>query len=248
MHNLARILLLPIAAVQWLALVMAVSGSDQRGRVAGLAPEALFAGGYGMWAVIFAAFLAFAVLANLRSRHVEDRLAAPLALAGSGLVIWMFGIEVFGFVWLNVLLLPILFGSWWAAFRLDVIGGFDGTGRRVLSCLVTGLLAGWLTIMLALSVAGGGRWLLARGASDAVWHSLWLVLVPVIILAWVFASKVSRNGWFFAALAWGLMEIGLNNWYRTELHGLAIAILIVGWIVIGRRIRYGAAGSAGLRE
>ena len=136
---------------------------------------------------------------------------------------------MFSLAWLEMLILiPVLLCAWEAAYRLDVIGGFDGTGRRLLTCVLVGLLAGWLVIMFAVSLPELGRSLLGRGVTDAVWHSLWLALIPIAALAWLFASKVSRNVWFFAALGWGLLGIAANNWLASETHGLAIAAIIVG--------------------
>jgi vacuolar-type H+-ATPase subunit I/STV1 len=59
----------------------------------------------------------------------------------------------------------------------------------------------------------------------------------------VFANFVSRNGWFFVALGWGMLGIVVNNWMRLGTHGLAIAAAIFGAYILLRRIRFGARGS-----
>ena len=87
------------------------------------------------------------------------------------------------------------------------------------------------------------RWLLGRAPSDNVWQSLWLTLIPASVLAYVFANYVSRNGWYFVALAWGLFGIVVNNWTRLGTHALAIAAAIIGLYILLRRIRFGARGS-----
>jgi len=247
MRNMARLALLPVAVLQLALLIIpSPEAGWGGGSVAdiGLPPEQLIEGGLALWAVIFLAFTAFAVIANLKPAHVEDRVAAPLALAGFISAVWLLASPYMDWIWLAPLVwFAAMLCAWEAAYRLDVIGGFDGTGRRLLTCMTVGLLTGWMVVNLALSLPPLGRWMFGLGYSEAVWMSLWVALVPLIGIAWLFASKVSRSLWFFVALGWGLIALALHNWYIVELHGLAIAALIVGWIVIGRRIRYGASGS-----
>ncbi len=247
MSNLARLALMPIAILQIAVLVWPVLTLDEPiSRF--FPPERILPVFLSVWGVIALLYLAFAVVANLKPEHVDDQLAAPLALAGLGCVVWVVTAQVFSAAWLEMLILiPVLLCAWEAAYRLDVIGGFDGTGRRLLTCVLVGLLAGWLVIMFAVSLPELGRSLLGRGVTDAVWYSLWLALIPIAALAWLFASKVSRNIWFFVALGWGLFGIAANNWLASETHGLAIAAIIVAWIMIGRRVRYGASGSSNAR-
>lgn len=249
MSNLARIALIPVAILQFLVPVLPAIGFGEtlgmRAIAQGFPPELPLGVFFSIWGVIFSGYLALAVVANLKPAHVDNRLAGPLVFAGLGNVTWMLSAQLLGLVWLDFLLLiPILLFAWEAAYRLDVIGGFDGTGRRLLACLVVGLLAGWLSVAISISLPDVARWLLGRDVTDMVWHSLWLALVPAGLLAWLFARKVSRSLWYFVALGWGLSGIVANNWLRTETHALAIAAFVVGWIVIGRRLRYGASGSA----
>lgn len=249
MNNLARTALIPIAVMHFLAPFLPSLGFGQtmavRAVSEGIPPELPLGLFFSIWGVIFIAYLGLAVIANLRPAFVEDHLAAPLALAGIGNIVWMISAQSLGYVWLDFLLLiPILLCAWEAAYRLDVIGGFDGTGRRLLTCLVVGLMAGWLSVAVSISLPDVARWLLGRGVSDAIWQSLWLALVPAAGLAWIFSSRVSHSLWYFAALGWGLVGIISNNWLRTETHALAIAAFVIGWIVIGRRLRYGASGAS----
>ena len=247
MSNLARLVLLPISILQIAVLVMSILGAGAPTSPF-IAPERVLPVFQSIWGLIVLAYLAVAIMANLKPEHVEDRIAAPLALAGLGNVVWMAAAHMFSLAWLETLILiPVLLCAWEAAYRLDVIGGFDGTGRRLLTCLLVGVLAGWLVITFAASLPEIARRLLGRGVTDAVWHSLWLTLIPVAVLAWLFASKVSRNLWFFMALGWGLLGLAANTWLASETHGLAIAALVVLWIVIGRRLRYGASGSSDAR-
>ena len=248
MITIKRQMLLVTALLQFLAPLLPGLGVGTplsvRAVGDGVPPELPLGIFFSIWGVIFTAYLGFAVLANLKPGFVSDRLAAPLVLVGAGNVIWMVSAQSVGSPWLDfVLLLPILLFAWEAAYRLDVIGGFDGTGRRLLTCLLVGLLAGWLAVAVSISVPDVVRTLLGRGPSDHVWHSLWLALVPAAGLAWLFASRVSRSVWFFVALSWGLVGIMANNWWRTETHALAIAAFVLGWIINGRRLRYGASGA-----
>lgn len=156
----------------------------------------------------------------------------------------MLSAQGLGAVWLDfLLLLPIAFFTWEAAYRLDRCSGYDGTARNILYGLTVGLFAGWLTVALSISVPDVARFALARGVSDAVWQSLWLALLPATVLAAIFANYVSRNGWYFVALGWGLLGIAVNNWARLETHALAIATVLVGSYLLLRRIRFGASGS-----
>ncbi|MEM8615584.1 MAG: hypothetical protein AAGF20_01480 [Pseudomonadota bacterium] len=208
----------------------------------GIPPELPLGPFFSIWGLIFLAYLGFALFALLRPTPMVKALSMPLLLAGLGNCVWMLSAQTLGLTLLDfVLLLPILAGSWWAAYRLDV--AFDGIGEPLwLMGLLVGLLAGWLSVAVSISVPEIVRAGLGRGATDQVWHSLWLALVPAALLAWTFASAISRNRWFFVALVWGLLGVALNNWLRMDQHFLAIATGIVGVIVVSRRVRFGARG------
>lgn len=252
MLNFARIGLLLVAVLQFVVPLLPSIGIGETNGVRavseGIPPELPFGVFFSIWGPIFLGYLALGLIANFASRHIDNDLIAPLALAGLGNVVWMLSAQGIGLVWLDFLLLiPILFCAWEAAYRLDRMGGFDGTWPRLLSCLTIGLLAGWISVAISISVPDLVRFIIGAGVSDQVWLSLWFTLIPACGLAWVFANRVSRNLWFFVALAWGLLGIILNNWLRTELHGLAIAAAVVGLVVIWQRLRRGASGSTELR-
>lgn len=199
---------------------------------------------FAIWGVIFVGYLAIAVRNFHAPGPVGDRISAPLALAGLGNVIWMVSAQSVGSVWLDfLLLLPIGFFAWETAHRLDQADSYDGTARSVLYGATVGLLAGWLTVAVSISLPDLVRDLLGRGPSDAPWQSLWLTLVPAVILAIVFANYVSRSGWYFVALGWGILGIVVNNWARLGTHALAIAAALVGAYILFRRMRFGARGS-----
>lgn len=248
MTHPARIALIPVALAQFAAPVLPVMGFGEnmglRAVEGGIPPElppGLF---FSIWGPIFLSYLAFAVIANVRPNHAYDRLAAPLVFAGLGNVVWMLSAQSLALPWLDfVLLLPILAAAWLAAYRLDLMNGFDGTPRRLLACILVGLLAGWLSVAISISLPDVTRWALDRGVSDRVWQSLWLTLIPAGLLAWAFASRVSKSLWYFAALSWGLLGVILNNWDRTGTHALAIAATVVGLWILRRRLRFGARGT-----
>lgn len=249
MSNIARFALLPIAIAQFAAPALPALGFGEtigaRATGDGIPPELPLGAFFGIiWTVIFSAYLIVALIAILKPRHLTDHIAPPLALAGIGNVVWMISSQTIGLVWLDLLLLlPILFAIWEAAIRLDRVGGFDGTGRRLLLCVLVGLLSGWISAAVSISVPDTARYFFGRGATDNVWQSLWMALGTASVLAFLFARFVSRSLWFFVALGWGLLGITLNNWTRTDLHGLAIATAIIGVLIISYRWRKGAYGS-----
>lgn len=248
MTAMNRFLLLIAALGQFAAPLLPLAGYGERiGARAvegGIPPELPTGIFFSIWSVIFVGYLAIALLHLRAPDHVTRQVSGPLALAGLGNVVWMVSAQSIGSIWLDfLLLLPIGFFAWEAAYRLDRTVAYNGTARSLLFGVTTGLLAGWLTVAVSISVPDVGRWLLGRGASDAVWHSLWMALIPATGLATVFANYVSRNGWYFVALGWGLLGIVVNNWARLGTHALAITAAIVGVYILFRRIRFGASGS-----
>lgn len=216
----------------------------ERAVAEGIPPELPTGVFFSIWGVIFLGLVLTAALHWRAQSYTSTRIAPPLMMAALGNLIWMFCAQSVGSVALDfLLLLPIAFFTWEAAYRLDQAGDYDGTPRSILHGLTVGLFAGWLTVAVSISVPDVGRWLLGRGASDAVWQSLWMALIPASVMALVFANYVSRNGWYFVALGWGLLGIFSNNWDRLETHALAMVTALVGLYILLRRIRFGASGS-----
>ncbi|MEM7458709.1 MAG: hypothetical protein AAF331_04520 [Pseudomonadota bacterium] len=210
----------------------------------GVPPELPTGAFFSIWGIIFLGLVLTAALHMREESHASRRIAPPLMLAAFGNLIWMICAQSLGLVWLDfMLLLPIAFFTWEAAYRLDQTETYDGTPRSILHGLTVGLFAGWLTVAVSISVPDVGRWVLGRGPSDYVWHSLWMTLIPATVLAFAFANYVSRNGWYFVALGWGLLGIIVNNWARLGTHALAIATACVGFYILLRRMRFGARGS-----
>lgn len=248
MNSSSKIAFVLIALAQFLAPALPALGIGRSiGAWAvedGIPPELPTGIFFSIWSVIFIGYLVTAILHWRAPDHATNRIAVPLLLAGLGNIAWMVSAQSLGWPWLDLFLLfPILYFAWLAAYRLDKTNTYDGTGRSILYGLTVGLLAGWLSVAVSISVPDFGRWVLDRGPSDSVWQSFWMTLIPATVLAFVFANYVSRNGWYFVALAWGLSGIIVNNWTRSETHWLAIAAAIVGINILYRRMRFGARGS-----
>ena len=248
MHHSLKIMLLLVAIAQFFVPVLPQLGIGEtigdRAVVDGIPPELPLGVFFSIWGVIFCGLLALAVR-NLMSRdYATERLVLPLTLAALGNVVWMLSAQGFGLVWLDfLLLLPILAATWWAAYRQDQLARYDGTPLRIVIGLTVGLFAGWLTVAVSISVPDLGRWILSRGPTDAVWQSLWMTLVPAIVLVTVFANRISRNLWYFVAVGWGLFGIVMNNWARAGTQWLAIISAVIALYILFRRLRFGARGS-----
>lgn len=241
-------LFLAVVLAQFLVPVLPAFGVGttigERAVAEGFPPELPTGVFFSIWGVIFLGLTLTAIQHWRSPSYSSERIAPPLILAALGNLVWMLSAQSLGRVWLDfLLLLPIAFFTWEAAHRLDRSGVYDGTARSILHGLTVGLFAGWLTVAVSISVPDLGRWLLGRGVSDAAWQSLWMALVPASLLAFVFANYVSRNGWYFVALAWGLFGVVVNNWARLGTHALAIAAAVIGLYILLRRIRFGARGS-----
>ena len=238
-------LLLIVGILQWTAPLLPLAGIGEtvgaQAREGGIPPELPLGVFFSIWSVIFTLYLVFAAFAVFSRSYLEEHIGPPLLAAGAGNVVWMLSAQMIGNEWLNfVLLLPILGFAWLAAHRLHLMGGWDGTGRRLVALALTGLLSGWASVAVSISLPRLLRDMAGLQPTDMVWISLWAALIPAALLAGVFASRVSRSLWFFVALAWGLAGVALSNWTRTELHWLAAITVAVGLYVIWRRLRYGA--------
>ena len=248
MTQIARISLIPIAILQFLVPALPGLGIGQpigdRAVEGGIPPELPPGVFFAIWGVIFSFYLGFAVLATLRPSFRTERLVAPLALVGLGNILWMLSAQGIDSKWLNaVSLWPMLAIAWWGSFRLDRMGGFDGTPASLVTCAAVGLLAGWLTVAVGISLPPAVRESLGLGATDRAWLSLWTVLVPASVLASLYARFISRGLFYYVALGWGLIGIATNTWSRVELHALGIATMVIIFIVVWQRARRAAIGS-----
>lgn len=248
MTPVARISLIPIAILQFLIPALPGLGIGEpigdRAVEGGLPPELPPGVFFAIWGVIFSFYLGFALLAVLRPSFRTERLVVPLALVGLGNIFWMLSAQGIDSKWLNaVSLWPMLAIAWWGSFRLDRMGGFDGTPVSLVTCAAVGLLAGWLTVAVGISLPPALRETLDLGATDRVWLSLWTVLIPATVLASLYSRFVSRGLFYYVALGWGLIGIVLNTWSRVELHALGIAATAIILIIAWQRARRAAIGS-----
>lgn len=208
----------------------------------GIGPELPPGPFFAIWGIIFTTYLIMAVWGTLRPNFVSALIVKPLTLAGLGNIIWMLSAQLIGLRILDfLLLLPILFFAWQAAYRLQSrTPGYDGTVRSILNGLTVGLLAGWLSVAVSISLPELVRVLSDRAVSDAVWQSLWWALGPAGIMAIAFTRFISRSLWYYVALGWGLLGIFWNVYFRLELHALGLFTLIVGLIIFRQRFSYRA--------
>ena len=182
-----KLLFLIVAIAQFFVPVLPQLGIGEsigsRAVAEGIPPELPIGIFFSIWSVIFLGFLGAAIWHWRAPTHVSEQIAMPLTLAGLGNVIWMISAQSLGWPWLDLLVLfPILYFAWIAAYRLDQTSTYDGTGRSILHGVTVGLLAGWLTVAVSISVPDFGRWVLDRGPSDAVWQSFWMTFVPAVAL------------------------------------------------------------------
>lgn len=208
------------------------------------APEQPLPAFFSIWGVVFLAYIFFAIAAWRGREAWMIRVGGPLALAGALNVVWMLSAQLIAVQLLDFLLLfPIAAASWTAAWRLDTLRELGWSPLKALADVATGLLAGWISVAIAISIPLAIRnntWL---GPTDIPWNMLWITLIAGTLAAWLFARYVSRSWWFFIALGWGLIGIIANNWTRTGMHWLAIATGLVLVLILLFRLVRGADGS-----
>ena len=199
---------------------------------------------FAIWGVIFTGFFLTSLRFAVAPGHESVRLTLPLSICALGNIVWMLNAQFYGSVVASaVILWPTVLASWLAAYRLDRMGGFNGTLTRLLACAATGLLAGWLTVATGISLPAVARLYAGWGPTDEVWLALWIALVPTASMALAFPAFISRSLWFYVALLWGLVGIIITNWAVMELHGLALATASATSLLLALRIGRRAAGS-----
>lgn len=187
---------------------------------------------FGIWGVIFAGSLAWAVYQALpaqREREVHRRTGWPLALAFGGNAVW----EVVypqGGAWqyvAQVLIFGITAAAAVAYVRLQTLP-VDGLAR-LLPRATAGLLLGWLTVA---SVANVGSTGVALGLSpDTLAAQAWavaaLVTVAGVAVAVLLGSWVAA-GPFAAAVIWGLLGIaGADGPRQVAVAAISAAVIVL---------------------
>lgn len=188
------------------------------------APEQPLPAFFSIWGLIFLAYAGFGLAGLLRPAAWYPRVGWPMLIAGAANVVWMLSAQLIGLQPLNFLLLaPIFAAAWIAASRTESLRNAEA-GRLTfrLADAASGLLAGWIGVATAISVPLTIRTFTGLAPTDLPWPMFWTAFAVAALAAAIFASRISRSLWFFAALGWGLLGIVLNNWLRTEMHLIAI--------------------------
>lgn len=186
------------------------------------APEQPLPAFFSIWGVIFLAYAGFGLSGLLRPAGWFPAVGWPMLVAGIANVAWMLSAQLIASQLLNFLMLaPILAAAWIAAARVEALRATETGGTFRLADAASGLLAGWISVAAAISVPLTIRTFTGLGPTDFPWPMFWATFAVAALAAWIFTARVSRSLWFFAALGWGFLGVVLNNWLRTEMHGIA---------------------------
>ncbi|MEL6257902.1 MAG: hypothetical protein AAFQ67_02455, partial [Pseudomonadota bacterium] len=167
-----------------------------------------------------------------------------LALAGAANIVWMLEAQLITWMPLDyALLFAVAVPAWTAATRLDRMRGLGGSAMKFTADMATGLLAGWITVAIAISGPMLIRDLTGLGVTDRIWLMLWITLATAGAGAWLAATRVTRSPFFFVALAWGLAGVAMNNFTRTDMGFLGWATVFTGGLIILLRAVRGAKGA-----
>lgn len=209
------------------------------------APEQPLPVFFSIWSVIFLGYFLFALAAWRAREPWMMRVAVPLAWAGALNVVWMLSAQLIVSQPLDFLLLfPIGLAAWIAAYKVDRLRETGGAPLKTLADAATGLLAGWISVAIAISIPLTIRSYTTLGPTDIPWNMLWITLITGGVAAWMFARYISRSWWYFIALVWGLCGIVLNNWTVTGMGWLAITTGGIMVFILMLRLLRGADGSS----
>lgn len=183
------------------------------------APEQPMPVFFSIWSVIFAAYAALGIAGLLKPEGWPRRMGAPLVMAGIGNIVWMLSAQLIAWQPLDFLLLiPVLVFAWWSAFITQKHRGSPRSPGFHIADAASGLLSGWVSVAIAISIPLTVRSLTGLGATDFPWPMYWTTILTAGALAFVFASRISASLWYFAAAGWGLLGIAFHNWFETGLH------------------------------
>lgn len=203
------------------------------------APEQPLPAFFSIWGIIFLAYAGFGLAGILRPASWFPKVAWPMLVAGIANVAWMLSAQLIGLQPLNFLMLaPIFAAAWIAAAQAQALRGAETGVTFRLADPASGLLAGWIAVATAISVPLTIRTFTGLAPTDFPWPMFWTTFAVAALAAWIFAARVSRSLWFFAALGWGLSGIVLNNWLRTEMHAIAIMAALATATILFLRVTW----------
>lgn len=247
--SLAQRAILPIAILQLVVPALPSLGlgtpiGDAPGQAMMRAPETPPGVFFAIWGVIFTAYLGVALWAQRSSDYVVRSVTPPLALAGLASITWMLMRQArLNEFLVHIVLVALFLAAYEAARRFDTTRGTGGSPGRWMMDVATGLLAGWMTLALALSTTEIARSVLGYANTDAEWWMLALTLM-IASAAAVFAfRRITASPYFVAALAWGLVGVIINLWSNVQLHVPAFLTAIFAFSLLTFRLRSGASGA-----
>ncbi|MEM1149649.1 MAG: hypothetical protein AAGI03_03715 [Pseudomonadota bacterium] len=247
--SLAQKALLPIAILQFAVPALPSLGigfriGDGPGEVMMRAPETPPGAFFAIWGLIFTAYLGVALWAQTSRDYVLRSVTPPLAMAGLASITWMMMRQARLNDVLVYVVLVALFGfAYQAARRFDATRGTGGSPGRWLLDVTTGLLAGWMTLALALSSTELVRSALGFANTDAEWWMLAFALLVASTAALFAFRHITASPYFLAALAWGLLGVVINLWSNVQLHVPAFLTALFSLWLIAYRVRTGARGA-----
>lgn len=244
----ARYSLLPLAGLQLLAAyvprLLDYPSIGAQATRDGIPPELPLGPFFAIWGIIFIAYIVFGVYALLRDTELSRRLSGPLAACGLATALWMPTQQILGNPVVDLFLLaPVIYASWLAAYRFDAMRGMGGSSVKWTADLLTGLLSGWASVALAISVPRAARYALNQGPTDSEWIAFWSVLAVISTATFFYKRRISRTVWYYVAACWGLLGILLNNWLRTGFGYFGWITLFFGLWLVYRRLSRGANGA-----
>lgn len=244
--GLFRRVLLPLAVLLWVipALPFLGFGAPIGSTEAGRAPTDPPGWAFSIWFGIFALYTVFAVYAWRQDETLSRQLSLFLAMAGILAAGWMLDAITGAPLERSALTIATLATSAFAgALFFDRMRGMGGSAMKLVADALTGLLAGWSSVALAVTVPELLRRWQGLGPTDAPWPMVGVSLAILAGLSAVFASFTSRSLWYFAALAWGVAALIIANWWTSDLTVIALAYGAGGAVILWRRLGHAAPGA-----
>lgn len=188
---------------------------------------------FGIWSVIFALSIAFAVAALWPRAAADPALSAmrlPLAGAFTANIAWMLHVQLNALDWVSQAIITVLLGCVLAAVFAADRAQPSRLSRRLLWPLA-GLFAGWVT---AATFVGLGNQLLRAGVpgfgAEAMAGPLLLLATAGLVAAFV-ARRLRQRIWYVAAVCWALVGVAVKGAALAMLALIAAALLLAALVV-----------------